>query len=33
MATAVVGVIPVMIIYPFFQKFLIKGIAMGAVKG
>jgi len=33
MATAVVGVIPIMIIYPFFQKFFIKGIAMGAVKG
>lgn len=33
MATAVLGVIPIMIAYPFFQKFFVKGIALGAVKG
>lgn len=33
MAIAVVGVIPVLIIYPFFQKFFVKGIVVGGVKG
>ena len=33
MAIAVVGVLPVLIIYPFFQKYFAKGITMGAVKG
>ena len=33
MAIAVVGVIPILVAYPFFQKFFAKGITMGAVKG
>lgn len=33
MAIAVVGILPVLIVYPFFQKFFAKGITMGAVKG
>lgn len=33
MAIAVVGVIPVLIIYPFFQKYFVKGIVVGGVKG
>lgn len=33
MTVAVVVVLPVMIIYPIFQKFFIKGIMIGAVKG
>ena len=33
MAIAVVGALPVMVVYPFFQKFFIKGITIGAVKG
>lgn len=33
MAIAVIGVLPIMIAYPFFQKFLVKGITIGAVKG
>lgn len=33
MAIAIVGVLPVMIIYPFCQKFLVKGITLGGVKG
>ncbi len=32
MAMAVIGVIPVMVLYPFFQKYFIKGIAIGGVK-
>jgi putative aldouronate transport system permease protein len=32
MAMAVIGVIPIMILYPFFQKYFIKGIALGGVK-
>lgn len=33
MATAVVSVVPVMLIYPVFQKYFVKGITIGAVKG
>lgn len=33
MAIAVIGVLPIMIIYPFVQKNFVKGIAVGAVKG
>lgn len=33
MAIAVVGVLPIIVAYPFFQKFLVKGIALGGVKG
>lgn len=33
MAIAVVGIIPVLIVYPFVQKYFVKGIALGAVKG
>ncbi len=33
MAVAVLGVLPIMAIYPFFQKYFIKGISVGAVKG
>lgn len=32
MAIASVGVIPILIVYPFFQKYFVKGIALGAVK-
>jgi putative aldouronate transport system permease protein len=33
MAIAVVGVIPILVAYPFFQKYFMKGITVGAVKG
>lgn len=33
MAIAVVGLLPILIIYPFIQKYFVKGIAIGAVKG
>lgn len=33
MAIAVVGTIPILIIYPFFQKYFEKGLLVGAVKG
>ncbi len=33
MAIAVIGAIPVLVIYPFFQKYFVKGITIGAVKG
>ena len=33
MALAVVGVLPILVVYPFFQKYFVKGITIGAVKG
>lgn len=33
MAIAVIGMLPVLIIYPFMQKYIIKGVVVGAVKG
>jgi putative aldouronate transport system permease protein len=32
MAMAVIGVIPVLVVYPFFQKYFVKGITIGAIK-
>jgi len=32
MAIAAVGVVPILVAYPFFQKYFIKGITIGAVK-
>lgn len=32
MAIAVVGILPIVCIYPFFQEYFVKGIAVGAVK-
>lgn len=33
MAMAVIGILPIVIIYPFVQKYFIKGVILGAVKG
>lgn len=33
MAIAIVGIIPVLCAYPFFQKYFIRGIVVGGVKG
>ncbi len=33
MAISVVGILPIIILYPFFQKYFVKGITVGAVKG
>ena len=32
MAMAVIGTIPIMALYPFFQKYFVKGISLGGVK-
>lgn len=33
MAMAVVGALPLLCVYPFFQKYFVKGLLVGAVKG
>lgn len=33
MATVVVVIAPIMVVYPFFQKYFIKGLTIGSVKG
>ncbi|SCP98684.1 carbohydrate ABC transporter permease [Anaerobium acetethylicum] len=33
MAIAVIGILPILMVYPFFQKYFSKGLTMGAVKG
>ncbi|MFC5703940.1 carbohydrate ABC transporter permease [Cohnella faecalis] len=33
MAMAVVGILPLILVYPFFQKYFVKGLTIGAVKG
>ncbi len=33
MAMAVIGILPIMVLFPFLQKYFVKGIVMGAVKG
>ncbi len=33
MATVVVVIAPIMIVYPFFQKYFVKGLTVGSVKG
>lgn len=33
MAMAVVGILPILLIYPFVQKYLVRGVVVGAVKG
>ena len=33
MAMAVIGILPILLIYPFVQKYLVKGVVVGAEKG
>lgn len=33
MAIAVIGILPILCLYPFFQKYFTKGVYVGAVKG
>lgn len=33
MAISFFEILPIMILYPFFQKYFVKGITVGAVKG
>ena len=33
MAIAVTGIVPLIVIFPFFQKYFARGITVGAIKG
>ena len=33
MALALIGILPIIVVYPFVQKYFIKGVIIGAVKG
>jgi putative aldouronate transport system permease protein len=33
MAMAVIGILPILVIFPFVQKYFIKGVVLGAIKG
>ena len=33
MTTVVVGIVPLLCVYPFVQKHFIKGVYLGAIKG
>lgn len=33
MALAVIGILPILVVFPFLQKYLIRGMVVGAVKG
>ncbi|MBN2878433.1 MAG: carbohydrate ABC transporter permease [Clostridia bacterium] len=33
MAMAIIGILPILIIFPFVQQYMIKGVVLGAVKG
>ena len=33
MATVVISIVPILCVYPFLQKYFVKGLMLGAVKG
>jgi putative aldouronate transport system permease protein len=33
MSMAVIGILPILLVYPFLQKYLVRGVVAGAIKG
>jgi putative aldouronate transport system permease protein len=33
LAAMIISVAPVMVVYPFFQKYFVRGVMIGAIKG
>ena len=33
MAAMIIAILPIVVVYPFLQKYFVKGIMLGAVKG
>ena len=33
MATVILAMLPILIVYPFLQKYFVKGVMVGSVKG
>ena len=32
-ALVIIGTVPILVVYPFLQKYFVKGVMIGAVKG
>ena len=33
MATVIIATVPILVVYPFLQKYFVKGVMIGSIKG